>query len=138
MAVTADVINGTDLLLYDNTHPFAGSTTCSMQVSNDMRDTTNKDSAGWKTVLPGGRSWTISCEGLVSFDQTYNYVYLLNFIINKTRIALKFKTSNASDTYFSGYAYLTSISMDAGNNANTTFSAQFQGDGALTITGATP
>jgi len=103
-ARTQNVINGTDLLVYiDSTHTIGYSTSCSLTLNADMRDISNKSSAGWKAVLPGQKNWAVTCEGLTIFTQTYNLAYLTNLIINKTSVNLKFATSNQSgDPYYSG------------------------------------
>lgn len=132
---TAGVINGTDLLVYiDASHPIGYSTTCTIALNADMRDTSNKDSAGWKKVVPGQKNWTISCEALASYASTYNLKYLMDLILNKTAVSIKVSTANPSgDAVFSGTAYVTSCNVTAANEANGTLSVQFQGDGALSL-----
>lgn len=140
MAVTAGIINGTDLCIYVGSTPvkIAYSQTAKLSLNMDMRDTTNKDTSGWKTVLPGLQSWTMETNGLVALDTAYNLAYLMNLVLNKTSVAVKFKTANASDFYFSGTAYLTSVSVESSNQANVTYSVSFVGTGALALTGSTP
>jgi predicted secreted protein len=132
MAVTAGIINGTDLLVYSGANVIAHSTTCSMSVSQDMRDASTKASAGWKAVLPGQRSWQIETQGLIAFDANYNLAYLLSLITAKTRVHLYWRTANTDNFYYHGFAYLTSISAEAPNQGNATYSASFIGDGILT------
>lgn len=133
MAATAGIINGTDLLVYDTTHAIAHSTSCSLSMSQEMRDTSTKASSGWKSVLPGNRSWQIETQGLVALDSNYNVAYLIALITNKTKVHLYWKTANADDYYYHGYAYLTSVSSDAPNQGNAGYQASFVGDGALTL-----
>ena len=132
---TTNVINGTDLLLYiDATNVIGHSTTCSLTLNADMRDVSNKDSVGWKAVLPGMKNWTCQAEGLTVFADTYNMKYLMSLIINKTVVAIKFTTLNTTGDYsWTGNAYVTSVNVSASNEANSTFSVSFQGTGALTI-----
>ena len=104
----------------------------------DLRDTTNKDTAGWKTVLPGLQSWTMETSGLVTFSINYNYGYLMALVLNKTLVTLNFKTANAGDFYYSGTGYLQNISVDSANQANVTYSASFVGTGALILVGLLP
>jgi predicted secreted protein len=133
MAVTAGALNGTDLLVYDATNPIAHSTACTLNLSMDMRDTSTKASAGWKAVLPGQRNWSIEVSGLIALDASYNWAYLMALITNKTRVALKFRTANTDNFYYYGYGYLASVSADAPNQGNTTYSASFTGDGELAL-----
>lgn len=134
-ARTVGVINGTMLLIYSGNNPIALSTTCGLVLNTDMRDTSNKDTSGWKTVLPGMKNWTITCEGLIAYDTSYNYVYLMGLQIAKTSLSVSFKSTNTSgDYYWSGTAYITSINATGQNEGNATFSVTLQGSGALTVT----
>jgi predicted secreted protein len=131
---TAGILNGTDLLVYDNTNKIAYSQSCKLSLNVNLRDTSNKDSAGWATALTGQKDWSAEVSGLVALDTGYNLQYFMNLILAGTLVTLKVKTTNSGDYYFSGTAYLTSCSVDAGNQQNVTYSANFKGTGALTIT----
>lgn len=136
---TTGIINGTDFTLYNSTTKIGNATSCAVQVARDMRDTSNKDSSGWKAVLPGQGNWSVSVEGLISLDGTTNYIYLLNLLINKTAVTAIFKTANSADYYLTGSGYVTSVSATSPNEANATFSVNIQGTGALTVVdGSTP
>jgi predicted secreted protein len=135
MAATAGILNGTDLLVYDGTHAILHSTDCSFQLSQSSRDASTKASAGWKASLYGQRSWTMTNNGLVALDVGYNLAYLLGLITQRTIVTLYAKTANSADFYIYGTALLTSVQMTAPNNNNVTYSASFEGTGALsTIT----
>lgn len=138
MPATAGILNGTDLCVYSGANKIAYSDSCKLSLNMSMRDTSNKDSAGWETCLPGNRGWTIEASGLVALDTLYNLAYLMNLIINKTSVSLKFKTANDSDYYFEGSGYVTSIGIDAGTEQNVKYSISFKGTGALALTGSTP
>lgn len=138
MAVTAGIINGTDLCIYDTTNKIAYSQSCKLALQMDVRDTTNKDTSGWKTVLPGLQSWTMETSGLVTFDTTYNYGYLMALVLNKTLVTLRFKTANAGDFYYQGTGYLQNVSIDSPNQQNVTFACSFVGTAALALVGSIP
>lgn len=133
MTATAGIINGTDLLIYDGTHAIAHCTSCSLSLSQEMRDASTKSSAGWKAVLPGQKSWQMEVQGFVALDASYNYAYFISLIANKTRVALKFRTANTEDSYYSGYGYLSGVNVDAPNQGNTTYTGTFIGDGAIAV-----
>lgn len=130
---TPGILNGTDLLVYDGTHPILHATDCSLQLSQSSRDASTKASAGWKASLPGQRSWAMTNNGLVALDSAYNLAYLMNLIINRTLVTIYMKTANSGDYYFSGLAWLTSAQLTAPNNNNATYSASFEGTGALSM-----
>jgi TP901-1 family phage major tail protein len=130
---TAGVINGTDFLLYiDATHPIGLSTNCSLQLTTEMRDTSNKDVPGWDSSLPGKKKYTLSCDALMAFDLSYNLIYLTGIQINRTLVNWSCKTSNTSNEAFSGTAWITSIQANMPHEGNVTFSISFQGTGTLT------
>lgn len=137
-ARSTGVINGTDLGLYVAGSPtlLGASTSCTINLNRDMRDTSNKDSAGWKKVLPGQKSWTVSAEGLFIPNGTNNYYTLYTAWAAGTALTLTWKviSNPTGDMSYAGTAYITSLSKNAPNEGNVTYSVSFQGDGAITPT----
>ena len=129
---TPDVINGTDLLLYVGGVPVAGSTTHSLTLGSETRDTTNKDTAKWRTVLGGRLTWAISGSGMFAFDAAYGYSELNALLVAGTVVTLKFSTEVTGDTYWTGDAIITKIDLEAADGQNTTYSYEFVGKGVLT------
>ena len=130
---SAGVINGTDFLFYiDATHPIGLSTNCSLQLTTEMRDTSNKDVPGWDASLPGKKKYTLSCDALAAFDNTYNLDYLLDLQINKTLISWTMKTSNTANHSYSGTAWITSVQANMPHEGNVTFTISMQGTSSLT------
>ena len=138
MPATAGVLNGTDLLVYSGANKILYSQSCKLSLNMNLRDTSNKDSAGWSTSLTGQKDWSVEVSGLGALDSTYNYGYLMSLILNGTLVTLNFKTANAGDFYYTGSAYLANISVDAPNQGNATYSASFKGTGILTLSGSLP
>lgn len=136
MAATVGILNGTDVLVYIGANPLMHATDCSFQLSHGLRDASTKLSAGWKTSLSGQRSWTMGSNGFVALDANYNLAYLTNLIVNRTLVTLNFKTANSGDYYYQGTGWLTSVQATAPNNANTTYSASFEGSGPLALIAA--
>ncbi len=133
MAVTAGILNGTEITVFDDTHAILHATDCTVQISQSGRDASTKASSGWKASLPGQRSWTVSQNGLIALDVSYNLAYLFNLIVSRTLVTLYIKTANAADYYLGGTAYLTSAQMTAPNNNNVTYSCSFEGTGILSV-----
>jgi predicted secreted protein len=104
-----------------------------MTVNRDMRDTSNKDSAGWKKILPGQKNWSISVEALYNPAGTNNFSTLYTAWAAGTALTVTVK-NGTQDWYWSGTCYITSLSMNAPNEGNASLTAQFAGDGALTQT----
>lgn len=128
------IINGTDLIVYVDDVAIAGSTSHTLNVGNDMRDTSTKSSAGWKDQLPSQRNWTIDGEALFSFVGSVGFTNLFTLLNSKTRVVLKFTTGGSTTTRWTGNAYLSSLSANAPNEDNTTFSYTFEGVGLLVPT----
>jgi predicted secreted protein len=58
--VGESVLNGTKMLLYVGGVAVAGATSHSLSLNMDTRESTNKDSEGWRELMESVRSWTAS------------------------------------------------------------------------------
>jgi len=133
--MTSGIMNATLMGLYAN-----GSVKIANCVSNDLdisvatRDTTSKDSGGWKTSLPGLRSW--SCSAECNFDQSANYTFdqLFALVDARTVFTTYLSTTVTGDKKYSGSVIITNLKRSAGNENNVTFSCTFEGTGALVET----
>lgn len=102
---------------------------CKLTYSHEVRETTTKDDDGIKTVAEGLRSWKVDCDGLVV---STNFSTLFATISGRTKVYLSFTSSASGDKKYSGYAYLSSLDQDGPDQQSTTYSASFEGTGALT------
>jgi predicted secreted protein len=108
-------------------------------MNHNLRDTSTKDSAGWRDQLEGQRDWEVSVEGMVIFttaagsisDLTMDELYS-TYIASRTEFTLKFSTEITGDIYWHGQAFMTSLSADTPNEDSSTWSGSFSGTGALT------
>ncbi|RCW38663.1 phage tail tube protein [Marinilabilia salmonicolor] len=134
-------INGTDLLLFHDDGaaqtPFAGSTSHSLSINNELRDAATKDSADWLEKIYGRSDWSISCDGLVSFTDTYNYEQLFDMMLAKEDIDVVFAlnaagTPDTSNTQYTGTVKIESLELTAPDNDNSTYSVTLQGSGPIT------
>lgn len=112
----------------------ARATSSSLSVSMDVRDTTNKDSAGWRELLEGLKSWSLSADGLVCFNVTGKKTIsdLYGYLNSRTAVTVKFGSAGTGEKVYSGLAYITAVSQDSGFEDNVTYSVSFEGAGALT------
>lgn len=129
---TAGVINGKNLGLWVNGTLIGVAKSAKISVTHEVRDTTSKDDNGWKTSLEGGRSWKADCDGLVAFDATFGTSELYAFITNRTQVGISFETNVSGDDRYYGSGYLVSLELDAPNQESVTYTASFEGTGALT------
>jgi len=144
------IINGTKFGVYAGSTLVAFATSGSISINHSARETSNKDSLGWKEVMEGQRDWEISVEGMVAFkaldgtavggltpDELYTTgIYdstASTFPYGRDELTIAFESSETGDKKWSGKAYMASLSMDAPNEESTTFSASFVGTSILTM-----
>lgn len=128
------VLNGTNFLVYVNGTAIAGSKSCKLTTTQDVRDATTKSSAGWRETGEALRSWTISAEGLVALSAAttaFDDLYTL-LIVSRTKVALRFSSDTSGDAYWYGNGYAKELSMDAPLEDSTSFTVSFEGSGVLT------
>jgi len=123
--------------------PFAYSTECTLSISANQIDTSNKQSGIWASALPGQLSWSVSTSALYT-DQN-NYKTMFDKFAAREPIYVSFgevtslgDASTAMDTallksagYYQGTAYITSLELNAGNGDVASFSVEFTGEGQL-------
>ena len=134
MAASTSVMNSTDVVIKVGSEIVGKMTSASLSVTMATRDISTKDSAGWMEVLEGQKSWTLSGEGLVVYNQTGkttpDEIYTL--LSNRTAVAVEFGSEATDEKYYAGSGFFTEFSTDAGVEDNATFSFSFQGTGVLT------
>jgi|TARA_R100000081_G_C4815235_1_gene174431 predicted secreted protein len=136
---TTGVINGTKFGVYAGGTKIGYATSASLSINHNLRDTSTKDSGGWRDQLEGQRDFEVSVEGMVIFatasgaisDLTVDELYT-SYIASRTEFEIKFSTEVSGDYKWTGNAFMTSLSMDTPNEDSSTFSASFSGTGPLT------
>tara|TARA_R100001086_G_scaffold199785_3_gene115991 strand:- start:2200 stop:2643 length:444 start_codon:yes stop_codon:yes gene_type:complete len=115
-----------------------GSTSGTLSITQETIDITNKESNGRKQFLNGVSSWTVDCDALFtqgsSNAETINPATLYTALDNGNRVHLEFTTTDttAGANTYSGYGFITSLSMNAAVGEWATYSVSIQGDGQLT------
>ena len=148
------LLNGTDLVIKmgatDGTdYVVAYATSCSLEISMDEIDQTNKDSSGWKQIIGGSRSWSVSSEALyqneaITGPEKSTFQSFWKFLGGAEQrekvyveLSITGATSAANNVFYSGDAYVTSLSVNGGTEDQSTYSVSLTGSGALSQT-ATP
>lgn len=109
----------------------AHATSASLSISRDLRDSTTKSSLGWQENLAGLMSWEMSGDAFVDIAATdASMADCFTLLTTGAAITAVFTVGTAGDTY-TGQAFVTSISADAGVEENTTFSLSLTGTAAL-------
>jgi predicted secreted protein len=117
----------------------AYATSASISMNHNLRDTSTKDSGGWRDQLEGQRDWEVSVEGMLIFTaaggaitgETMDELYTA-YIYSRDVFTLTFNTGVTGDIGWSGQAFMTSLSADTPNEDSSTWSASFSGTGVLT------
>lgn len=156
--VNEHLVLGEEMYLYikDNTTdtPIAFATSCSLQIDGETIDTSNKFSGRWNSNLAGKNSYSISSDalftqatGLYSFDALMAKMISsgdaakVEWTIGAAKDYAGTKEGNTThepdydlDTerpYYTGTGYITSLSLNAGNNEVANCSITITGSGAI-------
>ena len=141
-------IQGSDLMLFVDNKSIAYATNHTLEITGETTDTSNKDegAGGWSSNEVSILSWTASSDNLYSLDgEGNNFEDLFDLMIAKTPIDAVFaKKSQASSVVdvptggwtagnngYKGKVVITSLSLNAPNGEYATYTANFQGIGAL-------
>jgi TP901-1 family phage major tail protein len=103
----------------------------SISASLDTIETTDKDSAGWKTFIDGDKSWTASGSANLDWSATENVSTTFADFVAGT--AVNIDVGSAVDAkFYSGSGIINSWSFEGPRNGLATFSFEVQGTGTLT------
>ena len=108
--------------------PVAAQRGASLSMSADTLDKTSKDGGGWSESLQGLKSWSISTDGLLIFDDV-GYVALEEAFLNSENVMVQL--ASKSGTIYEGDAIITTLDFDAPYDDLATYSAEFTGANKL-------
>ena len=140
------IFNGTVYILSLDGTALPDQTEGSISISMETRDITTKGSAGYRELLPGLRSGTISVSGLVDDDGAGGaggtlFQFIDDGTVDAVRdesIAVEFgftATAPATGEYnYSCACILSSLEISAATEDNITYSATFEITGPITQT----
>ncbi len=128
------ILNGTVFLLKVATVTLPDQTEGSISISMETRDITTKDSTGYRELLGGLKSGSISVSGLVDEDGAGGAGgTLFNTLDARTAVALVFGFDDTSDDYnYTCNGLCTSLEVSGSTEDNVTYSATFEITGAIT------
>lgn len=139
----AEIILGTDLMLFKDDEALAAATSCQLTINANTLETSSKDSGKWTSNQAAKLSWTASSDNLFTVA---DYADLVDTMISREEVELQFSSvSNAnsetgvpssgwtaSTDGYKGNAIITSIDANAADGENATYTVNFTGTGALT------
>lgn len=148
----ATVINGTNMVLKidDDTSPsqggaavIAAATSCTVNLTIDMGEVTDKSSGDRKEFIGLGSSWTLDCEAFYNEDAGVKNPTTMfpaaygdanasqNGVAQYPREV--YVDFDAGSNEFHGSGYITSMSITGGTEDAGTYSISIQGTGTLTM-----
>lgn len=146
------VINGGDLMLFIGGKSIAFATSHKLSINVETVETSSKDTGGkWVSKAARKISWNCSTENLYSNDgEGVNFDQLFDMLVARNEIEAVFclekDYTNKADEVpeggwipstagtYSGKVIITALEANAPNGDNATFTASFEGVGALTKT----
>ena len=125
------VFNGTNLGVYIGGTIIAAAQDVSLSLSAEMIDITTKDSAAFRELLPGLRSGSMSCNGLIDFGSANkDTIDLWDAYEGRSLLSLKFDDTGGG-AEFTASGYITSLELSGGTEDTATFSATFELTGTI-------
>ena len=142
-----DDIERGQFFLFLNDQPLAFCSDCSLEMTTEEVDVSNKMCAGnWNVSLPGKKGFTVSAESLITLmDGTMSYDTLLEKQIAGETLDFFFGFAKATEQTetggifekdttkrnYTGKVMITSLSLKSTNGQIATSSSSFKGVGAL-------
>jgi predicted secreted protein len=90
-----------------------------------MPESTNKESQGFREVLPGVKNGSISVEGLVDYTDSLSYADYVDLLI--TREKVEFYMQSINDNFIvNGNGFVTSVEQVGPAEGVTTYSLELE------------
>lgn len=126
--------NATDVVLKVTTaaglEAIAHSTSASISMSTDLRDSTTKSSLGFQENLGGLKSWEMSGDAFVDITSPAGADIESLWTVWNARSVVTC-TFGLSGMTYTGTAIITSLSIDAGVEENATYSISLTGTAGI-------
>ena len=137
------IFNGTDLIL--KVSPSSGGTEAklmhsqnvSLSMNVDTIDISTKDSSGFRDLLGGQKSFSLSADGLMDFNSAGTDTEvdeLFDQMFGRTAVTFTFTLAATAtgDYTYSGSGFLTSLEISGGTEDAPVYSCTIDGSGTLT------
>jgi hypothetical protein len=138
MAATAGIMNGSQLRVSfadDGSTPVLVDhlTDLSVSFSTETRDTTTKDNGGYRAILPGLKTLTVTFTAFYAADATNGYEELFADMEAGNKLDVTIASHQQSDDAeidddmdIDFEAYCTSLELSAGTEDNASYTATFE------------
>lgn len=131
-------INGTKIKILSDGVTIDNLKNVSMSINGAMIDVTNKDSGGWKEVLPGLKDCTIQGDGGVDWaDSAMTPDEIFTKIAAGTSCAVMFYDTVVGNKTYTATGYYSKFNLKAGTEDEYTFDFEITITGTVTQTTTT-
>lgn len=134
------LVNGTDLRIFVGAKKIAFETSCDIELSATIIETSSKDSGEWETAIPGRKAWGLSATIQLDYNDAdaavFTYDELLTAWLNQSILTVSFKTSASAATILTGSAFVESCPVKGGDQEIATVDIKLKGTGDLAKTTA--
>lgn len=156
MAQSSNIVKGQELMLFQNGKSIAFATSHTLTITGNTTDISSKDHGFFSASALTSITWEISAENLYTdsaFDSYFNAMVntrqpvevVFGHYSDDATLAIAgiadsetdSWTAPTSDVYYRGKAYITSLTANAANGDNATFSVTLSGVGKLEQVGYT-
>ena len=150
MAQSSNIVKGQELMLFQNGKSIAFATSHTLTITGNTTDISSKDHGFFSASALTSITWEISAENLYTdsaFDSYFNAMVntrqpvevVFGHYADDASLAIAgiadsetdSWTAPTSDVYYKGKAYITSLTANAANGDNATFSVTLSGVGKL-------
>ncbi len=134
------IFNGTDLILKVSPASAGAavklmhSQNVSLSMNVDTIDISTKDSAGWRDLLGGQKSFSLSADGLMDFSATAgdtDVAELFDQMFDRTAVDFTFALSTPAGYTITGDGFITSLEISGGTEDAPTYSVSIEGTGPI-------
>ena len=132
------IFNGSDLIITlaadgGTEQKLLHATSCTYSLNRDTIDISSKDSAnGFREILSGQGSFTISADGLMDFTSTGSTTdpdEVFDFMLNRTKVDFTFALSTPAGYTLTGEGFVSSLEITSGVEDAPTYSISIEGTG---------
>ena len=131
---TTGIIKGSAIGLYINDKLLALGKSHSITINMETRDISSKSSGSWQDFAAGLLSWEVSGSHLEAYDVNdakSSSGILLNAMLTRIPIQIKYTTNVLGDRVFSGTVFITSFTEESPDGDNVSYSYSLKGKGKL-------
>lgn len=125
-------MNSTSLVLTIEGIAIAHGTGVELSINHDVRDVSTKASGGWRDLLEGRKSWSMTCEALYVPGGATGWSALWAAWLARTQLTCVFGSPVIGDKAYTGEAYVGNGTLSGpGSEDNCSWNATLEGTGVI-------